>query len=201
MKKAALFLDRDGTLIVEKNYLVSAQEIEVFPNSFEAVRRINQSGALAIVVTNQSVVARGLLSERKLAHIHQQMEGLFAQHEAHFDGIYHCPHHPTEGRQPFAFDCDCRKPKPGMLVRAASELELDLNRCVIIGDTLNDIAAGHRAGSMGVLVETGYGAEISSSLRTGSEPVEAEWYPDYTASDILQAVNWSLEKIGERSSL
>ena len=199
-KKAALFIDRDGTLIEETNYLVSAEQIQVFPHSFEAVRQINDQGVPAILVTNQSAVARGLLSEQQLTDIHRSLESLFNQNGARLDAIYYCPHHPYEGSGPYTVECDCRKPKPGLLLQAAFELELDLSRCVVIGDTLSDVEAGHRVGSLSVLVKTGYGAEIAALLEEKSESRQAASYPDYIASDILQAVNWSLERIGEKSS-
>jgi D-glycero-D-manno-heptose 1,7-bisphosphate phosphatase len=164
------------------------------------VRRINESGYLAILITNQSAIARGLLSEEQLAVIHRDLLNRLARNGCRLDAIYYCPHHPTEGNGTHTLECDCRKPKPGLLIKAATDFELDLNHCVIIGDTLKDIAAGHRAGCLGVLVRTGCGAEIAASLRQGPQAPGTEWYPDYTASDILQAVDWSLERIGERSS-
>ena len=199
-KREAVFLDRDGTLIVEKNYLLTTDQIEVFPHSYEALRRINESGFFAILVTNQSAVARGLLSEGQLAEIHRDLLNRLARTGCHLDAIYYCPHHPSEGSGIYTFECPCRKPKPGLLVRAATDFELNLSRCVMIGDTLADITAGHRAGSLSVLVRTGYGSETAASLRQADRASRTEWYPDHIASDILQAVDWSLEKIGERSS-
>lgn len=199
--KAALFLDRDGTLIEETNFLVAAEQITVLPHSFEAVKRINESGLLAIVVTNQSGVARGLLSERQLARIHQRLRSQFSRNRSRLDSIYYCPHHPEEGAGTYTRQCECRKPQPGMLFRAASEFDVDLGRSVFIGDTLTDIEAGHRAGTASVLVKTGYGEEFATKLEDEYRSQDSEWYPDYIASDILQAVNWSLERIGERSSL
>jgi len=194
-KNTALFIDRDGTLIKETNHLVSADEIGLLPNSIEAVKKINSHGVLAILVTNQSVVARGLLTERQLRHIHDSLVSLLDQNGAKLDAVYYCPHHPKEGSGPLTLECGCRKPKPGMLCQAAADFELDLNRCVMIGDNLSDVEAGHRAGAFSVLVKTGYGAATVTRMETDSVSRKAQWYPDYIASDILRAVNWSLEKI------
>ena len=198
--KAAIFLDRDGTLIKETNYLLSVEQISVFENSFEAVRRINSSGLLAIVVTNQSAVARGLLSEQQLATIHRSLRIQFSRNGAKLDAIHYCPHHPSEGSGINTRQCKCRKPNPGMLIQAASEFGLDLTQSVLIGDKLVDVETGQRAGTGSVLVKTGYGEETATKLENEFGSQRPKWYPDHIASDILQAVNWSLERTGERSS-
>jgi D-glycero-D-manno-heptose 1,7-bisphosphate phosphatase len=196
-QNTAIFIDRDGTLIEEMDHLVSVEEIALFPHSIEAIRKVNSQGILAILVTNQSVVARGLLTERQLRYIHDSLLTLLNQNGAELDAIYYCPHHPREGSGPLTIECSCRKPKPGMLQRAAADFALDLNRCVMIGDSLGDVEAGHLAGASSVLVRTGHGAEAVTRIQTDSESRKAQWYPDYIASDILHAVNWSLEKISE----
>lgn len=201
MTRKAIFIDRDGTLIEEKHHLVSSDQVHVFPQSFEALQLINRSGALAVLVTNQSVIARGLLTESGLAEIHRSLETILAAKGVHLDAIYYCPHHPEAGTSSYTTDCTCRKPAPGMLIRAARDLHLDLDHCVYIGDTLTDIEAGHRARAVSVLVRTGYGSEVEARLTEEDERLSPERYPDFIASDILQAVKWSLERIGEGKSL
>jgi D-glycero-D-manno-heptose 1,7-bisphosphate phosphatase len=198
--RKAIFIDRDGTLIEERHHLVSSDQLHVFPQSIEALQLINQSGVLAILVTNQSVIARGLLTESGLAEIHRSLETSLAAKGVYLDGIYYCPHHPEAGTSSYTTDCACRKPAPGMLIRAARDFHLDLDSCVYIGDTLTDVEAGHRAGAVSVLVRTGYGSEVEAGL-TKAERLSPQRYPDYIASDILQAVKWSLERIGEGKSL
>jgi len=192
--KAAVFIDRDGTLIEDRHHLASVEQIRVYSNSFEAVRRINASERLAVVITNQSVIARGLVTELELSEIHSVMVELFAREEAILDAIYYCPHHPEEGSGPFTRECDCRKPNPGMLIRASDDLEIDLGRSVLIGDTLSDIEAGNRGGCRTVLVKTGYGAEFAARFSSDPESLRTEQIPDYVAPDVLGAVEWSVNQ-------
>lgn len=193
-RKAAVFIDRDGTLIEDRHHLASVEQIRVFSNSFEAVRRVNASGRLAVVITNQSVIARGLLTEPELSEIHSVMVELFAQEDAVLDAIYYCPHHPKEGSGSFTRKCDCRKPNPGMLIRASDDLGIDLGRSVLIGDTLSDIEAGNRGGARTVLVMTGYGSECAARISSNPDSVSTEQIPDYVAPDVLEAVEWSLNQ-------
>jgi len=189
-----VFIDRDGTLIEDRHHLASVEQIRVFSNSFEAVRRVNASGRLAVVITNQSVIARGLLTEPELSEIHSVMVELFAQEDAVLDAIYYCPHHPKEGSGSFTRKCDCRKPNPGMLIRASDDLGIDLGRSVLIGDTLSDIEAGNRGGARTVLVMTGYGSECAARISSNPDSVSTEQIPDYVAPDVLEAVEWSLNQ-------
>lgn len=192
-KRAAVFIDRDGTLIEDKDHLASVAEIEIFPNSCEAVRKINSAGLLAVVITNQSAVARGLLTELQLQEIHRVLTEAFAQEGATLDAIYYCPHHPDEGSGPFTRTCKCRKPEAGMLINAARDCGIDLSRSVLIGDTLSDVEAGHRAGTRSVLVQTGYGKESAATLSGSAESIKPEQLPDHIAPDILAAVSWLLD--------
>jgi histidinol-phosphate phosphatase family protein len=198
-RDVAIFVDRDGTLIEEVKHLTEIEQIRMIATAVEAIRRANQAGVRTVVITNQSVIARGYLTEEGLKRIHEDLRLRFREGGARLDAFYYCPHHPDQGTGPFVVDCNCRKPKPGMLLQASAEMGLDLHRSVMIGDTLGDVEAGHRAGAKSVLVETGYGAQIAAELGRGCEAVAPLAYPDYIASDILQAVNWSLEKIGERT--
>lgn len=154
--KPAVFLDRDGTINVEKEYLYKAEEFEFTPRAVEAIRILNQAGYLVVVVTNQSGVARGYYTEDDVRSLHQYIEAQLEAGGAHVDGWYYCPHHPS-GRAPYNLDCECRKPEPGMLLAATRDLQIDLERSWMIGDKLADVEAGIVAGCRSVLVMTGYG--------------------------------------------
>ena len=194
----AIFLDRDGTLIEEVGYLHRLEDIQIYPEAFKAVEKINQSGARAIVITNQSAIARGLIREEDLEQVHHFIAEAFRQKKARIDAFYHCPHHPTEGSGANTRACDCRKPQPGLLLRAARDLQLDLGASHMIGDKLRDIEAGHQAGCRSILVKTGYGQEelLSLDKEEASNPSlkdPLQW-PDHISVNILEAVNWILEQ-------
>ncbi len=163
-KRPALFLDRDGTLNVEKNHLYRSADWEWIPGAPEAIRQINAMGWLAIVVTNQSGVARGYYREADVNALHRHVDGLLAAASAKIDAYYICPHHPDAGAMG---DCDCRKPQPGMLLRAAREHQIDLASSFMIGDKMTDVEAARRAGVRPVLVATGYGAAEAEALSLG----------------------------------
>ena len=149
-KQKAVFIDRDGTLNKYVGFLRDINEFELLPGVTEAIKKINASGYLAIVITNQPVIARGEVSFEQLQEIHNKMETLLGQEGAYLDAIYYCPHHPHKGYEgeipELKFDCDCRKPKPGMLLKAAEEYNIDLATSWMIGDGENDISAGKNAG-------------------------------------------------------
>lgn len=156
--KAAVFLDRDGTIIEDTDYLVHADQARLIPGAAAAVRRLNDLGTPVVIVTNQSAVARGMASETDVAAVNDRLRSLLAAAGAHIDGIYYCPHHPDIGEAPYRRACDCRKPLPGLLQRAARELGLDLAASAMIGDNLRDLEAGDAAGcAMLILVRTGHG--------------------------------------------
>ena len=134
------------------------------PGAAGAIRRINESGLAAVVVTNQSGIARGLFDEAFVARVHARLREMLRAEGAMIDAFYFCPHHPTEGRGAYRKACDCRKPAPGMLLQAAEELRIDPSRSYMVGDTLKDIEAGGRAGAQGILVRTGYGEETAAEL-------------------------------------
>lgn len=182
-KSAAVFLDRDGTINEEVGYLDSLEKLRIFPVAFDAVRMINETGMKVVVATNQSGVARGLFDETFVERVHEQMDELFRERGARIDRFYYCPHHPTEGIGPYRLACDCRKPKPGMLLQASLELDIDLSVSYVVGDTTRDIELAHRCGATGILVKTGYGGDLVVS-KTG---------PAYIAKDILDAACWILE--------
>jgi len=189
MSRRAVFMDRDGTVSAEVGYMNHIDRYRLLPRSAEAIRKINQAGLLAFVVTNQSGVARGLFDEPLILEVHATLKRLLAEQGAHLDGVYYCAHHPREGEPPWRMDCDCRKPRPGMLIRAAAEHDVDLGRSYMIGDTVLDIEAARNAGATGVLVLTGYGkGDLKFRMRQrGLEPA-------FIADDLLGAVDWILDR-------
>lgn len=149
-KQKAVFLDRDGTINIYKGFIRNHEEMELIPGIADTIRKINESGYLAIVVTNQPVIARGECSEEELERIHEKMETLLGQEGAYIDDLFYCPHHPDKGfegeRVEYKIECECRKPKPGMLIRAAEKYNIDLEASYMIGDDERDMEAGRRAG-------------------------------------------------------
>ena len=149
-KQRAIFLDRDGTINRYVGFLRDVGQFELLPGAAEAIRRINASGYLAIVVTNQPVIARGEVTREQLREIHDKMETLLGREGAYVDAIYYCPHHPHRGYPgevaELKIDCGCRKPKPGMLLQAAEDYNIDLTKSWMIGDSENDVQAGRAAG-------------------------------------------------------
>ena len=185
--RAAVFLDRDGTLVVEKNYLASPDGLELLDGVPEALRRLQAEGYALVVISNQAGVGRGLFP---LSRVYQTMAALriqLRQRGLELDGIYFCPHRPDEG-------CACRKPGTALLERAAADLDLDLRRSVMIGDRLLDVITGQRAGARSILVRTGYGTEEEEHIR------ELERLPDRICRDLSVAAAWLLERGGPRDS-
>ncbi len=157
MSLPAVFFDRDGVLIEDSHYVGSVADVRLIPGVADAVRLVQAAGYATVVVTNQSGVARGMFAEDVVHQVHRHIE---AETGLTFDRWEHCPHH-SDGTVPeFARDCDCRKPKPGMLRRAAAALDLDLSRSWMIGDRAGDLVAGFAAGCRSILVRTGYGAKV-----------------------------------------
>ena len=204
-RAVAVFLDRNGTINEEVGYLDRMEKLQLIPGAAEAIRWINESGMKAVVVTNQSGITRGLFDEAFVAQVHARLREMLRAEGALIDAFYFCPHHPTDGRVGYLKICDCRKPAPGMLLRAAEELRIDPNRSYMVGDTLKDIEAGARAGAQGILVRTGYGEEAAAELGPGEEPrrkipgkeggAQGEAgivRPVHIAGDILAGVQWIL---------
>jgi D-glycero-D-manno-heptose 1,7-bisphosphate phosphatase len=185
--RPAVFLDRDGTLNDELGFLTEPAGLTLYPGVADALGELTRAGFALIVVTNQSGVARGLLDEAQLDRIHDRLHELVGEGGAILDRIEYCPHHPEEGREPYRRACACRKPAPGLVLRAAAELGLDLDRSYLIGDAERDLVAGLRAGvGKLILVETGKGADTRAAL-AGSELGDAVVAPDLPA-----AVRWIL---------
>lgn len=143
--KRAAFLDRDGVINVDRGYVYRREEFEFVTGVFEGAAALKQLGFSLVVVTNQSGIGRGLYSEDDLLALHQWMRGEFEQRSIRIDGIFYCPHHPVDAIGRYRRECDCRKPAPGMLLRAARELDLDLARSAIFGDRISDLHAGAAA--------------------------------------------------------
>ncbi len=157
MPRDAVFLDRDGTLIEEVRYLAHPDQVRMIPGTADAVRRLNDLGVLVVVATNQSGVARGYFPESRVAVVHERVSELLAERGAKIDAFYHCPHHATEGIGEYRVACACRKPKPGMLLAAARDLDINLSRSWMIGDKPCDAESGRAAGCRTLLVRTGHG--------------------------------------------
>lgn len=162
--RPAVFLDRDGTIIEEKHYLSRPEDVALLPSAGETIAELNSLGIPVVVATNQAGVARGYFDESLIHDVHMRLDELLARHGARIDRYEYCPNHPTEGVGRYRVDCGCRKPQPGMLLKAAAVLQLDLARSCMIGDRLGDLQAGANAGCHTALVRTGYGREVDLDL-------------------------------------
>lgn len=174
----ALFLDRDGTLTFPYHYPSRPEHLRLYPGIAEPLATLRRAGFRLVVVTNQSGIARGYFTEAALERMHADLRARLAAEGVEIDGIYHCPHHPDGVVAGLTIRCECRKPQPGMALRAARELDLDLTHSWFVGDILDDIEAGARAGCLTVLVDLG----------TESEPRDAIRRPDFVARDTLHAL-------------
>jgi D,D-heptose 1,7-bisphosphate phosphatase len=185
-KKIAVFLDRDGVINKEVSYISLPEDLELIEGAANAIRRINKAGLLAVVVTNQPVIARGECTIDGLRIIHNKLETILGRKGAYIDAIYYCPHHPDNGHtgevKSLKLKCECRKPSPGMLFQASKELNIDLEKSWMIGDTTSDILSGHSAGVNTILVDTGYSGLDGRCLIK----------PDYSACNINSAVSFIL---------
>ena len=180
MRRFAL-LDRDGTVNVDKHYLSDPDQLELIPGSGEAIARLNKAGWGVVIVTNQSGIGRGYFDLDRLAQIHARLHELLAAHNAHVDLIEVCPHGPDS-------DCLCRKPLPGMVLRAADQLGFDPKRAIVVGDKEADIGLGHAVGATAFLVRTGYG-----------QSQEATTKADYVVDNLAAAVELALAQAGNPS--
>jgi D-glycero-D-manno-heptose 1,7-bisphosphate phosphatase len=185
MKDWAVFLDRDGTINEEVNYLGDPALLKLTPGAAKAICLLNSHNIPVIVVTNQAGIARGYFNEAQMHLVHQALDLILAPDNAKIDAYYFCPHHPTAGIGEYKTNCSCRKPNPGMLHQAAQDLHLDLSQSYLVGDKLTDIQAGNLAGCQTVLVETGYG-------KAESKTKQDEIKPDRIALDLLDAIDWIL---------
>jgi D-glycero-D-manno-heptose 1,7-bisphosphate phosphatase len=183
----ALFIDRDGTISEEIGYVNHASRYQVYPYSAGAIRRLNEAGWLAILVTNQAGVARGYFTEDLVRQVHDVLTEELTRGGARLDAIYYCPHHPAAGEPPYRQDCACRKPRPGLIQRATREFSIDLSRSWMVGDRRSDIELARNAGLKSAFVLSGYG-------RGEWEYQRHKWtaQPDLVAEDLAEVVEKTL---------
>ena len=187
--RRAVFIDRAGTMTVEGGYINDPNRLTLLPRCARAIRKLTENGILAFLATNQAGIARGYFDEATLKATLKRLELLLKAEGAHLDGLYYCSHHPSVGKPPFRKKCRCRKPLTGMLEKAAKDFNLDLKRCLVIGDKVSDSQLAKNAGAKAVIVKPGYGeGEVSC-------PEMKEVTPDFTGDDILDAVEWILDDI------
>ncbi len=187
--RIAVFFDRDGTLIEDVGYLRTPDEVRLIPGAAAAVRLLNERRIFTCVVSNQSGVARGFYTEADLVPIHDRLQRELASGGAHLDRIYYCPHHLTEGRPPYNIDCTCRKPRTGMVQRAASEVPIALEKSFVVGDKVSDIELGKAVGAQSILVLTGFGRPSLVESR------ENGIFPDYVAPTVTEAVAFIMQHL------
>jgi D-glycero-D-manno-heptose 1,7-bisphosphate phosphatase len=185
LNQAAVFLDRDGTLIEDVGYLVRLEQLVLFPWTIDAIRLLNRVGLPMVVVTNQAAIGRGLIDERFIGQVHDALDTRLRQGGARIDRYYFCPHHPNAKLDRYRQVCGCRKPAPGMIERACAELDLDASRSWTVGDNWNDVACGHAAGTRSILIKTGHGARDAVENPVGA-PADA------ILNNLMEAVSWIL---------
>lgn len=181
--QAAVFLDRDGTLIEDIGYLTRPSQMILFPWTVDAVRALNHAGFPVVVITNQSGIARGLLTEAVVHETHQHLSSMLEAGGAHIDAYYYCPHHPDGPLPAYAERCQCRKPGRALVDRAAADLNLDPARSFVVGDKWLDVGLARTIGARGILVRTGYGAEEEKRPQPGLAA-------DAVVDNLVEAVNW-----------
>jgi len=180
-------------MTVEGGYINHPSRLRLIGGSAEAVQQLNRNGILAVLVTNQAGVARGYFTEDLLKQVHAKLERMLAAKEARLDAIYYCPHHPREGPPDYRKDCNCRKPRTGMIEAACRDMQIDLAHSYMVGDKISDSEFGHKLGLRTVMVMTGYG-------RGEHEYQRQDWtdQPDYMAKNFRDAVAWILRDMKSR---
>ena len=192
MKKRAVFLDRDGTINEDVGYPDSYKKIAIYPFSYDAVKKIKQAGFLAVIITNQSGVGRGLIKEESLKNIHVKMREAFTRFGISIDGIYYCPHYALSENLEYKEECGCRKPMPGLAEQAASDLDIDMAQSYMIGDKVEDILFALAIKATPILVLTGYGNTSKKQL------AEKGIRPAYIAKTLLEAAEWIIRQEGKK---
>ena len=188
-------MDRDGTMTIEGGYINHPSRLKLISGTAEAVKLCNDNGLLAVVTTNQAGVARGYFTEDLIHVVHDRLRSMIAKKGGQLDAVYYCPHHPREGKPPYQSDCNCRKPRPGMIEQAAKELPVDLSRSYMVGDKISDSEFGHRLGLRTVMVMTGYGrGEYQYQRQDWSDT------PDFIAKNLKHAVEWIIEDLKARDA-
>jgi len=183
--RPAVFLDRDGTINREVDYLSRVEDFELLPGAGDALRALQDAGFLLIVVTNQSGIARGMLDEARLEEIHAELARQLDAFGVVLDHVGHCPHHPDCGER---VECDCRKPRPGLLLEATRALDVDLTESYCVGDSLRDLTAGEALGVRGILVATGKGADQERAASRDGRTIEP------FVADLAVAARWILAR-------
>lgn len=186
----AVFLDRDGVLIEDVDLLVSQDQVHLIRGAAEGVKALRESGFLVVVVSNQTVVARGLATEADVCAVHGHIQRLLLiEGTTAIDRFYYCPHHPNATLPEYRIACTCRKPRPGMLLSAADDLSIDLSASYMIGDRMSDVAAGQRAGCQTILVQSG--RHLDPPIES-PDPISSSCQPDFVCTDLRQAAEWIL---------
>ncbi len=185
MMRAAVFLDRDGTLIEERGYVDRIDLLSLFPWTADAVRLLNRAGLVTVVVTNQAAIGRGIIDEAFLTDVHRTLDARLDGGGARIDGYFFCPHHPEAQREEYRQACRCRKPGPGLIERACQEMDLDVSRSFMVGDRWIDVQAGQSAGARALLVRTGHGGHEADSPPEGV-------HADAILNNLMEAVGWIL---------
>jgi D-glycero-D-manno-heptose 1,7-bisphosphate phosphatase len=186
----AVFMDRDGVLVRDTAPVSSLDKVEILPGVPQALRRLQDAGYRLVVITNQAIVARGKLSEAALLDLQAEIaHRIRADGGPALDGFYYCPHHPHADLPAYRIDCDCRKPRPGLILRAATELHLEPTASFMVGDRMTDIEAGHRAGCRTLWVQTGAHTEARIQTRDAAAP---DLQADHVCADLPEAVDFIL---------
>jgi len=186
MSRPAVFLDRDGTIIEERGYLERLEDLDIFPWTGDALRLLKRAGYATVVITNQSGIARGLIDEAFLNHLHQTIDARLVSSGGSIDRYYFCPHFPQAKIERYRQTCDCRKPAPGMIEQACREMDLDPSRSIMVGDRWLDVACGCAAGTRTVLVRSGHGLSEADSAPPAGVTADA------ILNNLMEAVGWIL---------
>jgi D-glycero-D-manno-heptose 1,7-bisphosphate phosphatase len=170
-KNKACFLDRDGVLIKEVNYLSSPDQVHIFSETISALKLLKKINYKIIVITNQAGVARGYFSEENIAEVHAEINKQLAKYNLYIDAYYYCPHHPKGTVEGYNIDCDCRKPNPKLILQAVKDFNIDLEKSFMIGDKISDLLAAKNAGCRAALVKTGHGSEHIEKTESLNFPI------------------------------
>jgi D-glycero-D-manno-heptose 1,7-bisphosphate phosphatase len=185
----AVFLDRDGTVNEEVGYMTDLDKLRLIEGAGQAIRRLNEVGFKIVVVTNQSGVARGYFPESLVHEAHNRIDGMLSQFGARIDAVYYCPHHPRAGNSQYTRDCDCRKPRTGLIERAVKDLAIDKVHSYMVGDKWTDVELGQRAGVHAILVMSGFAPDDP-----GNERPQQVAEPDFFAHTIVEAADWIIRR-------
>ena len=183
--KKAVFLDRDGTVNEEVGYMTDLAKLRLIKGAGAAIRRLNETGYTVVLVTNQSGVARGYFPESLVHEANDRLDEMLRSDGARIDAVYYCPHHPTAGSSNLTRDCDCRKPRTGLIDRAVKDLGIDIRHSYMVGDKWSDVDLGHRAGMRSILVQSGFAADDPGNKRAAQVQE-----PDFLAHSLAEAADW-----------